>query len=48
MVRKGSNLAVLLPFANFFLKRSDNIYFLLFCIQLLGDDIEQLSRDGFD
>ena len=35
------DLAVLLLFANF-LKNG-----FIFCTQLLGDDIDQLSRDGF-
>ena len=29
-------------------KMSDNFSLSFFCIQLLGDDINQLSRDGFD
>ena len=43
---KGSNLAVLLLFAHFL--KNGLITFFIFCIQLLGDDIDQLSRDGFD
>ena len=46
MSERYENLAVLLLFANFLKKRSDN--FFMFCIYLLGDDIDQLSRDGFD
>ena len=32
-------------FCNFLKKRFDN--FFIFCTQLLGDDIDQLSRNGF-
>ena len=40
-----SNLAVLKRCANF-LKNGPTTF--LICIQFLGDDIDQLSRDGFD
>ena len=45
-VKKKSNLAVLLLFANF-LKNGLITFLYIFCTQLLGDDIDQLSRDGF-
>ena len=38
-------MAVLLLFANFL--KNGLITFLYFCTQLIGDDIDQLSRDGF-
>ena len=41
---KGSNLAVLLLFANFL---KIGLIFFIYFIQLLGDDIDQLSRDEF-
>ena len=44
---KGQIFDVFLLFANFLKKRLDNIYFI-FSIQLLGEYIGQLSRDGFD
>ena len=28
--------------------RFSQIFYFIFCIQLFGDDIDQLSRDGFD
>ena len=45
-VYKKSNLAVLLLFANF-LKNGLITFLYFFCTHLLGDDIDQLSRDGF-
>ena len=46
---KGQKKAKLGYFATFWQfsqkKRCDNFY--LFCMQLLGDDIDQLSRNGF-
>ena len=39
-----SNLIVLLLFANFL--KNGLIIFVNFCTQLLGDYIDQLSRDG--
>ena len=44
--RKRSNFAVLLRFASF-LTNGPITFLYFFCIQLLGDDINQLSRDGF-
>ena len=41
-----SNLGIFLLFGNFL--KNGLITFLYFCKQLLGDDIDQLSRDGFD
>ena len=46
MVRKGPTLAVLLLVANFL--QHGLITFIIFGMQFLGDDIDQLSRDGFD
>ena len=46
-VRKRSNSGNLLFFGNFL--KNGQITFLYFvCMQFLGDDIDQLSRDGFD
>ena len=44
--RKRSNLGIFLLFGNFL--KNGLMTFSFFCIQLLGDDIDQLSRDEFD
>ena len=44
--RKGSNLDILLLFGNFI--KDGLLTFSLFFYAAFGDDIDQLSRDGFD
>ena len=45
--QKNVKVGYFATFWQFSQKRSDH-FSLFLCIQLLGDDIDQLSRDGFD